>query len=65
MKPYGTWTMVCALLAGASSGGRPDGAQPLRPPDIVVVMVDDLDVGSFETALAPGCTASGAHACRG
>jgi N-acetylglucosamine-6-sulfatase len=34
------------------------GAQPATP-DIVVIMADDLDVGSFETALQDGCTTDG------
>lgn len=56
-----TWTIVWALLAlGAVPGAVPEaGAQPSPPPNIVVVMVDDLDQASFERALAPGCTTDG------
>ena len=55
-----TSTMVCALLSAAVSTAGSAGAQPASPPDIVVVMVDDLDVGSFEKAVSPGCATSGA-----
>jgi N-acetylglucosamine-6-sulfatase len=40
------------LSAGAAR------AQP-QPPDIVVIMADDLDARSFQTALADGCTVDG------
>jgi arylsulfatase A-like enzyme len=50
--------VVCALF-GALFGARTAAAQPLRPPDIVLVMVDDLDTASFAKALAPGCTTDG------
>jgi arylsulfatase A-like enzyme len=50
-----TLAVLMGLFVFAGGAAR---AQPL-PPDIVVIMADDLDVRSFETALADGCTTEG------
>lgn len=58
MKPeLRAWTTLLSALALFGAG--PAAAQPAAPPDIMVVMVDDLDVPSFRAALAPGCTTEG------
>ena len=53
------WVPLWTLLLLAAGAVPPAGAQPAQPPDIVVIMVDDLDVASFQRALAPGCTIAG------
>ncbi len=47
----GTALLALALLAGSDT---PDPAAAETRPNIVVIMVDDLDVDSFETAVARG-----------
>src|SRR5262245_8668017 len=53
-------TVVLPLLMGLGASFLAAAARAqTAPPDIVVIMADDLDVKGFETALADGCTTDG------